>query len=81
MKTRRLLLLFASITLVLLYACKTSRVVNSTDLTITGSYCAPAAAFNNSQDTIPLKNTDSLVKANPDIPVHEVLMATMEIAW
>ncbi|WP_142687867.1 hypothetical protein [Chitinophaga polysaccharea] len=75
MKTRRILLLFASLILVLLYACKTPRVINSNDLTITGSYCAPADAFSSSQDTVPLKNTDSLLKANPDLPEHEVLMA------
>lgn len=75
MKTRCILLLFVCMMLVLLYACKTTRVINSTDLTITGSYCAPAAAFSSSQDTVPLKNTDSLLKANPDMPVHEVLMA------
>lgn len=84
MKTRRFLLLFASM-VPGLFACKATRVINSTDLTITGNYCAPAAAFSNSQDTIPLKNTDSLIKANPDLPVHEVLMAnatgTLFLIW
>jgi hypothetical protein len=58
-----------------LQACKTGRVISSAAVGTANNYCAPAAAYNNNPATAPLKNTDSLLSANKDMPEHEVLMA------
>lgn len=67
--------LLAGTALVLLPACHSSRVINSASVNISGNYCEPAVRYTSNTDTAPLKNTDSLLAANAELPVHVVLMA------
>lgn len=65
---------FCVITL-LLSACKTGHVVNSTRSNATGLYCAPAVPYRYNPSFAPLQNTDSLLHTGADMPVHEILVA------
>lgn len=67
--------LLAGTALVVLHACSSSRVINSASVNISGNYCEPAVRYSGNTDTVPLKNTDSLLAANAELPVHVVLMA------
>ncbi|HEY9261973.1 hypothetical protein [Chitinophaga sp.] len=75
MKTIYFPWLLAGLLLGALQACKTGRVISGAAVNITNNYCAPAAAYSNDPAKAPLKNTDSLLSANKDMPVHEVLIA------
>jgi len=70
--------------LLLFTACSTGRVISGSKLNLGSNYCAPAAAYPH-HPFIPARNTDSLLKANPGMPLHEVLTAnatgTLELIY
>ncbi|SEW53025.1 hypothetical protein [Chitinophaga arvensicola] len=75
MRIRFFLWLPACAIVLLLHACSSSRVINSAAVNISGNYCEPAVRYSSNADSAPLKNTDSLLAANADLPAHVVLMA------
>ncbi|HVI47878.1 MAG TPA: hypothetical protein VM802_23620 [Chitinophaga sp.] len=58
-----------------LASCKSSRLIGANEANISGNYCAPATRYNYDPGSIPLRNTDSLLAANTDMPVRELAMA------
>ncbi|SHL45086.1 hypothetical protein SAMN05444266_103376 [Chitinophaga jiangningensis] len=62
------------ITLLLLYACGSSKVLDGNSQ-FQQNYCAPAPLFQKTVATTPPGNTDSLMRVHPDMPVDVIMSA------